>query len=353
VTATAAGEQAGLSYQAPALRIPGAVADALKQTSAPRNGFLATKTGAFLVALAVLLLLLFGLGTLLRERASRSELRRRIDAYGQEHPVVHADAEAAPSPRRRLSADTHLARVAEALDIGRINISVVQFIGATFLLTVVLVALAAVIFDNPFFPVLAIAAGPIAARTFVRHQVARQRRLFADQLGDSIQAITSSMRTGHSFVGALAQLVDTAQEPTAAEFRRIVADERLGVPLDVALENVVRRMDSRDLQQVGLVTVIQRETGGNGAEALDRVVGNIRARDDIRRLVRSLTAQGRMSQSVLTALPIATAVALKLLGGKAMDPLFNTGWGHALMAVAAVLVATGGFWIGRIVTVKV
>ena len=115
------------------------------------------------------------------------------------------------------------------------------------------------------------------------------------------------MRTGNSFVGALSQLVDDAPEPTASEFRRVIADERLGVPLDVALARMVTRMENNDLQQVGLVTVIQRETGGNGAEALDRVVGNIRARDDIRRLVRTLTAQGRSSQAILTALPILTA----------------------------------------------
>jgi tight adherence protein B len=116
---------------------------------------------------------------------------------------------------------------------------------------------------------------------------------------------------------------------------------------------MVARMDNRDLQQVGLVTVIQRETGGNGAEALDRVVGNIRARDDIRRLVRTLAAQGRLSQGVLTALPIATALVLKAVGGSAMDPLFNTSYGHVLLGVAAALIAIGGAWIGRIIKVKV
>jgi tight adherence protein B len=161
------------------------------------------------------------------------------------------------------------------------------------------------------------------------------------------------MRTGNSFIGALSQLVDHAPEPTASEFRRVIADERLGVPLDTALQRMVARMDNNDLKQVGLVTVIQRETGGNGAEALDRVVGNIRARDDIRRLVRTLTAQGRMSQLVLTALPVITAVALKVLGGEAMAPLYETGYGHALLAFAAVLIAIGGLWIGRIVKVKV
>jgi tight adherence protein B len=352
VTATASGERAETTYQAPRLRVPGAVADAIKQTGTPKNGFLASKTGAALVALAVLILLLSGPGTLLRERAGSVQLRRRISAYGDPEPLSHHEAEPV-LPQQRITHGARWQRLEEALDIGRIELSPGRFLAYTALATVAFITLTVIAFHNGFLAFLAFLAGPFFARIVVRRAIARQRRLFADQLGDSIQAVTSSMRTGHSFVGALAQLVDHAQEPTASEFRRLVADERLGVPLDQALESVVRRMDNRDLEQVGLVTVIQRETGGNGAEALDRVVGNIRARDDIRRLVRSLTAQGRMSQSVLTALPVGTAIMLKLLGGKAMDPLFNTGWGHALLGVAAVMCAIGGLWIGRIVTVKV
>jgi tight adherence protein B len=354
VTATAAGETAKFDYQAPRLRVPGALADALRQTSKPHDGFLATRTGAVLVSLVVLLLILAALGTILPARASRAAMRRRITAYGDEAPLSHADPEAtvAPTTSRR-DESALLRRFGEALDIARIEISPLRFVLYTALGTIALAFLTSVALHNGLLTAFVIVAGPLGARAIVRRDMAKQRRLFADQLADSIQAVTSSMRTGHSFVGALAQLVENAQEPTASEFRRLVADERLGVPLDVALQSVVRRMDNRDLQQVGLVTVIQRETGGNGAEALDRVVGNIRARDDIRRLVRSLTAQGRMSQAVLTALPVGTAVALKLLGGEAMDPLFNTGWGHAMLLLAAVLCAIGGMWIGRIVTVKV
>jgi tight adherence protein B len=99
--------------------------------------------------------------------------------------------------------------------------------------------------------------------------------------------------------------------------------------------------------------VIQRETGGNGAEALDRVVENVRARDELRRLVRTLTAQGRTAQAVLSALPVATLIMLKVVGGSTMDPLFHSGLGHAMLVLAALLVATGGMWIGRIVKIRV
>ncbi|HET8537493.1 MAG TPA: VWA domain-containing protein [Solirubrobacteraceae bacterium] len=351
VTASASGESASTTYTAPRLRIPGAEAAALRKTGKPHDGFLATRTGSLLVAIAVLALVLFGLGGFLRERASRLALRNRISAYGESDPAIAS--EPVPIHHQHRPTSRRWAQLEEALDIGRVDLSAGRFVLYSAIGTVLLVLISIVAFHNGFLAAVCVVAGPAIARAILRRRVARQRRLFADQLGDSIQAVTSSMRTGHSFVGALAQLVETAQEPTASEFRRLVADERLGVPLERALESVVRRMDNRDLQQVGLVSVIQRETGGNGAEALDRVVGNIRGRDDIRRLVRSLTAQGRLSQSVLTALPVGTALVLKFFGGEAMDPLFKTTWGHALLALAAAMCAAGGFWIGRIVSIKV
>jgi tight adherence protein B len=186
-----------------------------------------------------------------------------------------------------------------------------------------------------------------------RRAIAKQRRLFADQLADNIETVASALRTGHSFVGALSQMVETAPEPSATEFRRVIADERLGVSIDTALGAIVERMRNKHLKQVSLVTVIQRETGGNGSEALDRVVENIRAGDDLRRLVKTLTAQGRIAQVVLTALPIVTAIAFRTVGGPDMDPLFESGAGHIALIVAALLVTLGGVWIGRIVKVKV
>jgi tight adherence protein B len=100
-------------------------------------------------------------------------------------------------------------------------------------------------------------------------------------------------------VGALSVVVTDAPEPSKSEFTRVVADEQLGVNLEDALAVVVHRMDSRDLDQVALVARLQRETGASSAEVLERVVDNVRDRQDVRRLVRTLTAQGRLSGIVL------------------------------------------------------
>jgi tight adherence protein B len=349
VVVTAGNERATSGYTAPNVRTPGELPASLKDSGDAKESFLSSKAGAAIVAIAVLLLVIGGIGLPFQHHARRAALRQRISDYG--NTPVGADDEALPSGRRHRG--PRMERLAEALELARMDVGPGQFVALTIGGTILLAFLMTIIFATAFLGVLSAIAGPLIARALVRRNIAKQRRLFADQLADSIQGVTSSMRTGHSFVGALSQLVDDAPEPTASEFRRVMADERLGVPLDVALGRMVARMDNRDLQQVGLVTVIQRETGGNGAEALDRVVGNIRARDDIRRLVRTLAAQGRLSQGVLTALPIATALVLKGVGGSAMDPLFNTSYGHALLGVAAALIAIGGAWIGRIIKVKV
>jgi tight adherence protein B len=194
---------------------------------------------------------------------------------------------------------------------------------------------------------------PALVRMFVRFKVERQRRLFAEQLADNLQVIASAMRAGNSFAGALAVAVEDAAEPARAELRRAVVDERLGVPFDEALKSVARRMDNRDLTQVVLVASLQRETGGNTAEILDRVAETIRERIQLRRFVRTITAQGRLTRWVVTALPVVLALAISALQPNYLDPLLHTGPGHALLVLGIVLVTAGSLTIKKIVNIKV
>jgi tight adherence protein B len=161
------------------------------------------------------------------------------------------------------------------------------------------------------------------------------------------------MRAGHSFSGALAVVVADAPEPTRTEMARVVADERLGVPLDAALGAVVRRMDSKDLEQVALVATLQRETGGNTAEVLERVTETIRERLALRRTVQTLTAQGRMSRWVLTAIPVGLLAVISVVNPDYVQPLFGTSTGKFLLVVASVMVTAGSLVIKKIVDIKV
>lgn len=194
---------------------------------------------------------------------------------------------------------------------------------------------------------------PVIVRWLIRFRAERQRRLFGDQLADNLQVISSALRAGHSFVGALAVMVEEAPEPSRREFRRVVADEQLGVPLDDALHEVGERMRCPDLEQVAMVAALQRETGGNSADVLDQVAENIRQRAALRRLVRTLTAQGRMARWIVSALPVFILLMILMLNREYMDPLFSKTAGRVLLGVAAMMIVSGSLLIRRIVDIKV
>jgi tight adherence protein B len=194
---------------------------------------------------------------------------------------------------------------------------------------------------------------PLGVRSLLKRQLARQRKLFSEQLPDNLQVLASALRAGHSFIGALSVVVNDAPEPARSEFQRVLADEQLGVPIDQALHVVSERMESRELEQVALVAALQRETGGNTAEVLDRVTDTIRERFELRRTVQTLTAQGRMSRWVLTALPIVLLLIITLINPGYMDVMYHSQAGKVLLVLGAISVTAGSFVIKRIVNIKV
>jgi tight adherence protein B len=161
------------------------------------------------------------------------------------------------------------------------------------------------------------------------------------------------MRAGHTFIGALALVAEDAPQPSRGELRRVLADEQLGIPLGDALNAVTERMKSRDFEHVALVATLQRETGGNTAEVIDTVTETIRERLDLRRLVRALTAQGRLAGWVVSSLPVALLLFISLINPEYIHPLFHRTAGIAALVIAAAMLTTGFLVIRRIVNIKV
>jgi tight adherence protein B len=176
---------------------------------------------------------------------------------------------------------------------------------------------------------------------------------FADQFPACLQVLASALRAGHSFSGALGVVVDNAHEPAKSELRRVQQDDQLGVVLEDALRRLGSRMANRDIEQVALLAELQRTSGGNSAEVLDTVVGTIRERADIRRLVRTLTAQGRMARWILTALPIFLTAFLWVIHPEVMRPFFTSPGGQIALVVAGLMVAAGSSFIQKIVDIEV
>jgi tight adherence protein B len=331
----------------PAPRPPFHPAPADRVWAAPATPVVASLIVALLVVLAVWLLV----------RPRGSSMRARLGAYvGPPEDDSRSRAEALggrmlTGAQRSLDRIPWLARVGEALDVARMELTPARLAayvaGATLLVLVALAAVAGVV------GALASLMVPVIAWSLVSRRVAVQRRHFRDQLPDNLQVIASAMRAGHSLSAAVSVVVEDAPEPTRRELARVVADERLGVPIDESLKTVVRRMASKDLEQVALVASLQRETGGNTAEVLDRVTENVRERLELQRMVKTLTAQGRMSRWVVSLLPPGLLAILTAINPAYMRPLFVTKTGHVLLLVSTVLVVSGSLVIKKIVDIKV
>jgi Flp pilus assembly protein TadB/uncharacterized protein YegL len=194
---------------------------------------------------------------------------------------------------------------------------------------------------------------PIVTRAVVQRKLNKIRSAFAEELPDNLEVLAGALRAGHSLIGAMGVMVDGATEPSKSEFRRVLQDEQLGVPLDDALMVMARRMDNLDIEQVAIVTRLGREAGGNTAEVLDRVVENIRGRMELRRLVRVLTAQGRIARYILTAIPIVLLLFFFSVNKVWLEPLWQTGPGRFALGAWVVLLIGGWFAIKKIVEIEV
>jgi tight adherence protein B len=205
----------------------------------------------------------------------------------------------------------------------------------------------------PFAAVVIAVAVLAGVRAAVAMLAKRVRRRFAEQLADNLQVLASALRAGHSFMGALSVMAEDAAEPSRQEYRRVVSDERLGIAVEESLAAVSHRMRNDEVSYIGLIATLQRETGGNTAEVLDRVVNTIRERMQLRRLVRTLTAQGRLGGWVVTALPIGFAVLLNITTPHYMDPMLDEPLGKVILVAGAVMVGVGAMVVRKIVDIKV
>ncbi len=253
---------------------------------------------------------------------------------------------------RKLARSPLLTRLRTEMEVAEIDIGLEQLLGYVVVAILLVGGLLVLKTHSPVAALLALVV-PGAALMAIRMRADRKRRMFADQLPDNLQVIASAMRAGQTFVGALKAVLEDAPEPSARELRRAVLDEQLGIPLADALAQVTERMRSQDFKHVAIVASLQRETGGNTAEVIELVAETVRQRIEIRRLVRSLTAQGRLSGGVLAGLPVALLLFISLINPGYVRPLYHTTMGLVALGVSMGLVVCGGFVIRKIIKIEV
>jgi tight adherence protein B len=224
---------------------------------------------------------------------------------------------------------------------------------ALMVMAAILVAGAAgLLTGGPLLGVVLAALVPLAAKIVLSQRTARRQKAFADQLDDSLQLMASSLRAGHSLLQALNSVSHETEEPTSEEFARVINEIRVGRPVGQTLEDAAARMRSEDFVWVTQAIAINREVGGNLAEVLDGVGDTIRERNQIRRQVKALSAEGRLSALVLMVLPLGVAGFLSISNPAYLLKLTHSLVGYGLLGGGVVLMTVGGLWLRKVVSFK-
>jgi tight adherence protein B len=244
-----------------------------------------------------------------------------------------------------------LAAGAAALEAAGIAMALTDFVLMAALSTITAAAVGFLL-GGVLLAVVALAVMPLGARLLVSFKAGRRRAAFADQLDDSLQLMASSLRAGHSLLRAVDAVSQDAAAPTSEEFSRIINETRVGRDLNDALDEVSARMRSDDFTWVAQAIAIHREVGGNLAEVLDAVGHTIRERNGIRRQVKALSAEGKLSAIVLMALPFGILGFISATKPEYLAKFTESTAGYILLAVAVVMLTIGGFWLKKTVAIK-
>ena len=354
-----------IPVQAPATTIPVPAelprAPALSRLESDQGRYVAAVC-AF-AALLLVCLLLFGPGSAsarpyraLRQRLSPYSLtaaitddRTRPSAFGSSEWAGRATAMAETLVRRGNLEETFLDR----LEAAGLNMRVAEFVLISLGSAFIPPLLVLIVTRNLLISAVTVLLGTVGPFLWLAVLASRRQAKFDEQLPATLQLVSGALQAGHSLQQAVDTVVHEAGDPIAAEFQRVLTEARLGRPLEEAFEAMAKRTRSVDFEWTVMAIRLQRQVGGNLAEVLTTVSQTIRDRYSLKRQIRALSAEGRLSSLILSVLPVLLFAALLLFNPVFLRPLFTTTVGIMMMAGAAVLMMVGIFWLKKITDIKV
>jgi tight adherence protein B len=229
--------------------------------------------------------------------------------------------------------------------------------GRLLLMTVVCLLVPSYVLYASFhsIPLALVAAVALGAVPYGWVMFKRSRRFAAFEkiLPEALELMVSGLRAGHSLLAAIALVSKECQEPVRGEFKICFEEQNYGLELKSALENLLNRVPLQDMKITAAAIIIQKESGGNLAEVLDKTAAVIRDRFRLRRQIQVHTAQGRLTGWILTCLPIGLGFILYLVDPALISILWKNPVGVKMLWTAAVMIAVGGFVINQIVSIDV
>jgi len=301
-------------------------------------------------------------GLLVSRRADQSLIEKRLGlieegaaagaAVARKTPI--GDALDRALTRRGVGSDlaTQLARA-------DLKITVVEFVATTVILVIVAGGAAALLKKNPEGqPDMVVVAGAclagfFAPRIYVSTLRGRRLRAFNDQLGDTINLMVNGIRAGYSILQAMEAVSQEMGPPISNEFGRVAQEVQLGIPLEEALDHMLRRVPSTDLDMMITAINVQREVGGNLAEVLNSISFTIRERVRIKGEIGALTAQSRASGYLIAMVPPVLMGIVYLISPEFMGRMFTDPCGLIMIGVAVTGIALGFVVINKVVQIEV
>ncbi|MGQ9597814.1 MAG: type II secretion system F family protein [Anaerolineae bacterium] len=314
---------------------------------------------AVLAVLAAVAVFLLFAGLHWIGRAREQTVEERLDRYG-----ARAEEEKKKPKREKRRATVEgieeivsrrgfAANIREDLAQADLKLRVAEYLGLIALSSFVFFLIARWIFDSILLGLVFGVVGFFVPRFYVDLRKRRRLAAFNDQLGDCITLLANSLRSGFSIVQSMDTVAQQLPNPIAAEFRRVTQEIGLGLHYEEALNNMLRRVPSEDLDLMITAINIQGKVGGNLAEILDTIGHTIRERVRIKGEIRVLTAQQMISGYILTGLPVVLGLVLYLINKTYISRMFSEPCGWIMLGVAFSMLAFGFLAIRKIVSIEV
>jgi tight adherence protein B len=201
--------------------------------------------------------------------------------------------------------------------------------------------------------IVLLAGGVVLPRLVLANRVAKREAAFLAQLPDVLQLLSGSLQAGYGFMQAIDTVAKEATPPASTEFSRVLSEARLGMPIEDALNSMAERVGGEDFRWVVLAINIQRQVGGNLAALLSTVAATLREREMVRRQIKVLSAEGRLSAIILVALPFLLAGYISVVNPGYLKPLFQETIGRIMIGMGMVLMTIGIVWMRKIIKIDV
>jgi tight adherence protein B len=308
---------------------------------------------ALLTTLAVLTVLIA-----LRSLLARDTMSSRLDTFlsadlGTAGQETVSDPQFAQKLNEAINRQNFAEQIARDLAQANLPLTVPEYLLIRIAVPLLLSLVALLVWRTVFVLPIALLVGFVVPIFWMRSRRRRRNRDFNEQLSETLTMIAGSLRGGFSLIQSVSNASKESQEPTKSELRRVTQEIQLGLSLSQALENLVKRVESEDLDLVVTAIKIHARVGGNLTNILENISTTIRERTKLKREIRVITSMQRLSSYIIGILPFALALIIFSINPQYMLRLFEPGWTLCIPIGAVVTSVAGFIIIQRIVDIKV